>query len=308
MKKLISVLFLMFLINYLVPSKALAEDISFGVYPPIIKIRAKSSSKVSAAIKIKNFSGREISLQVVLRPFEDAKTQDGQFKFILYKDYTNELANFLSKIRIVEKDQSVSELIIGPEQEKNLNLIIDIGKLSEHRDYYFSAVFLTHNNHSSSNSFTRIIQGVGSNILVSMGDGQQNLQIEDFTVPFTQTKKTLDFSFILTNSSDRFSTIKPYILVKNIFGKQIERIDFSQTNILAKSSRNFTAKEAEFINTKGGEFLLGPYTTTLILNNEEKILTKNANFVSLPLKHVLILTLILIFLIFTTARIKSRVF
>src|SRR5438445_12293708 len=90
------------------------------------------------------------------------------------------------------------------------------------------------------------------NVLLSVGAKDQSLEqtkqpkgsLEEFSAPLSMESGPLPFTIRVKNTGMHFMSVKGVILVKNMFGQTVGRIDIPPTNILANSDR-FLANSEE---------------------------------------------------------------
>ena len=304
-----SKIFLVFFISIftllLVHNPSNASGYSLSIYPTIIKIKANPPALVKTEVKIKNLSDYTVDLSYVLKPFVADDNNSGQVKYLLYPDYTSKNTNFLQRVRILEDGQTISKIILSPKQEKNLTLLIDIPKEGESIDYYFSLVFLTQNQDKPDSSYSRIVQGIGTNVLVSINPQGYKAKIKDFsTSPFVSAGP-IKFNVKVENMERNFINTTGYIIINNIFGQTVGKVDLAERNILAKSTARMSSKEKDDIIWPE-MFLLGSYRAKLYVNYETyPTLFKEIRFIAIPTKQIIILTIIGILIIFIRKRAKD---
>jgi len=283
-----------------------ASSYSLGIYPPIIKIKANPPAIIKSEIKIKNLSGNPVDVGFVLRPFATDENNMNQVKYLLYKDYTTLNTNFLQKVKVLENDQSISKTILSPKQEKRLMLLIDLPKEEKPTDHYFSLVLLTQNQDKLNSSYSKIIEGIATNILISINPKDYKAEIQDFSTSRFFSEGPVKFNVKVKNMGDHFITTSGYILIKNIFGKTVGRVDLNPTNILAKSTAIMFSKENDDIIWPE-IFLLGSYTAKLYLTYDNSYsLSGETKFVAIPIKTITLLTIALFIAIYIIRQLKNR--
>src|SRR3989344_870749 len=282
-----------------------ASGYSLSIYPTIIKIKANPPALVKTGVRIKNLSENPVELGYVLKPFVADDNNSGQVKYLLYSDYTSKNFNFVKRVKIMEDNQAISKIILSPKQEKNLTLLIDIPKEGESIDYYFSLVFLTQNQDKPDSSYSRIVQGIGTNVLVSINPQGYKAKIKDFsTSPFVSAGP-IKFNVKVENMERNFINTTGYIIINNIFGQTVGKVDLAERNILAKSTARMSSKEKDDIIWPE-MFLLGSYRAKLYVNYETyPTLSKEIRFIAMPTKQIIILTIIGILIIFIRKRAKN---
>ena len=301
-----SKIFLVFFISIftllLSHKEANASGYSLSIYPAIIKIKAEQPALVKTGIRIKNLSDNTIELGYVLNPFVASEKNSGQIKYLLYSDYTAKNFNFLQRIKVMEDNQAISKIILSPKQEKNLTILIDIPKEEEQEDHYFSIVFLTQNQDKLDSSYSRIIEGIGANILLSIKPEGYEALIKDFSTSAFVSQGPVKFTLKIENIGKNFITTSGYIIIDNIFGQTVGKIDLNAANILGKSTLEVLKDDV----TWQEKLLLGVYTAKLYLNYDSTSLYREIRFIAIPVKILAILTIAGFIVIFTRNRSKIR--
>ncbi len=302
-----SKIFLVFFISIftflLVHEEANASGYSLSIYPTIIKIKVEQPALVKTGIRIKNLSDNPIELGYILKPFVASEKNPGQIKYLLYSDYTSKNFNFLQRIKILEDNQTISKIILSPKQEKNLTILIDIPKEEEQADHYFSIVFLTQNQDKLDSNYSRIIEGIGTNFLVSIGTNQYKALIRDFSTSAFIPEGPVKFNIKIENTGENFITTSGYIIIDNIFGQTVGKIDLNAANVLGKSTLEILKDDVVWQE----KFLLGTYTAKLYLNYDNSTsLYREIRFIAIPIKILAILTITGFIIIFIKNRSKSH--
>jgi len=302
-----SKIFLVFFISIftflLVHEEANASGYSLSIYPTIIKIKVEQPALVKTGIRIKNLSDNPIELGYILKPFVASEKNPGQIKYLLYSDYTSKNFNFLQRIKILEDNQTISKIILSPKQEKNLTILIDIPKEEEQADHYFSIVFLTQNQDKLDSNYSRIIEGIGTNFLVSIGTNQYKALIRDFSTSAFIPEGPVKFNIKIENTGENFITTSGYIIIDNIFGQTVGKIDLNAANVLGKSTLEILKDDVVWQE----KFLLGVYTAKLYLSYDDSTsLYREIRFIAIPIKILAILTITGFIIIFIKNRSKSH--
>ncbi len=282
-----------------------ASGYSLSIYPTIIKIKTNPPALVKTGIRIRNLSDYPVDLSYVLKPFMAEDNNSGQVKYLLYPDYTSKNTNFLQRVKILENGQTISKTILSPKQEKNLTLSIDIPQEEQPIDHYFSLVFLTQNQDNPDSNYSQIVEGIGTNVLVSINPQGYRASIKDFsTSPFVWGGP-VKFNVKVENIGENFINTAGYIIINNIFGQTVGKIDLVSRNILANNTAKLSSKESNDIIWPE-TFLLGSYRAKLYVNyGTYTILSREIRFIAIPSEQIIILTIIGILIIFIRKRNKK---
>ena len=291
------------IILLLTPKIAHASGYSLSIYPTIIKIKTNPPELVKTGIRIKNLSDNPIELGYILKPFVASEKNSGQIKYLLYSDYTSKNFNFLQRIKVLEDNQAISKIILSPKQEKNLTILIDLPQEEEQADHYFSIVFLTQSQEKLDSNYSRIIEGIGTNVLVSIGTNQYKALIRDFSTSVFVSQGPVKFNLKIENIGKNFITTSGYIIIDNIFGQTVGKIDIKPANILGKSTLEILKDDVVWQE----KFLLGIYTAKLYLNYDDSTsLYREFRFITIPIKILAILTIAGFIIIFIKNRSKTH--
>lgn len=285
------------------PQKADASAFSLGVYPPIIKIRATAPVSLKTPIIIKNQTDQTETFNISFKPFTQSDNENGQVRYLKSGELNLKDPLIFQKIKVFDKDQEISSIELGPKQQKELSLRIDITQDETLSDYYFSLLFTSSPaTDAAQKNKSQIITAVATNVLLTVGQiTKPQVKINEFNSSFFKDKGPIEFSVKTSNQGEQFISTSGYILIKNLFGQTVGRVDLEKTNILANTSRSITAAWPE-------TFLLGPYTATLILTFYEHspALTQTTRFIGAPVQILLISLIVISSLLIVKAKLKSR--
>jgi hypothetical protein len=225
----------------------------------------------------------------------------------------------------------LGELELLPKEEREVSVDIPLGKNEIPGDYYFSVVFTSRLSNPASaedNSQASTAQaGVASHILLSVGPkGSSTGKITEFSTPFFQTEGPVPFTLRLTNTSKNAIAPSGNILITNMFGQTIGKVDLLPVDVLSDTTRIIPdraqiTKEGvvnedlynKFLSTGPKalwqeKFLLGFYSAqvTLKLSDDGPILRSSTTFLALPIQFFigLLLGCILVFTI--VKRVKEK--
>lgn len=284
------------------PPKAHAAALDLGIEPPLLQIEALPSAKIQSPITIENFADKAVELDIVIRPFKPSPKENGE---ILFLD-----ASYLHPgVEIRENNLPITALILAPGQQKTLILHLDVNKNERPSDYYFSVVFISKHSKSDQNNHTISSGGIAANVLVSIGPTEKAKgEIEEFSAPFFIEQGPVALTLRLKNTGNHMITPKGVILIENMFGQTIGKVELLPVYVLSQSIRGIPST---FSSTKAiwyESFLLGPYKAklTLALSDQGPVFTRAIRFAAFPLEFVAGAIILLGILIFVAYRIRSR--
>lgn len=302
-------------------NKTDASDLSLGIYPPIIQIRLEPPARISTPIAIENRGDETVSLQILFKPFTSNEArhrtvpgegESGEVSYLWEKEVYSESPKnplIFQNIKISEprtnlvrgeNGKAVDETTLAPKQKKSLSLNIDTPKGEKESDYYFSILFISKNVLKADLSYSQIVGGIATNVLLSIGKERPIGKILEFSSPFFLNEGSVPFRLRLENQGKHFITAQGVILVKNMFGQTVGQVELVPVNILALTSRF-----QETIWQKGVVF--GAYTATLRINLSENgpTLVKTINFLVFPLKPIIGLAIIVFIFALLQKRLKT---
>lgn len=296
------------------PAPASAQGFSLGINPPILQIEAQAPAKIQSFITLNNLSYEEVNLNIVFKPFTASLRQNGQVKYISESEanFTDPL--IFQRMRIEGENGSLQSITLAPKQEKKLTFNIDIPKDEPPSDYYFSVIFVSKGIEQDNQSSSQNLGAIATNVLLSIGPkGSTYGNLEEFSVPFFLEKGPVPFMVRVKNNSEYF--IVPYgeILIKNMFGQTVGKVDLLPVNVLSKTIRSIpnlpqeekAASDKALWNEK---FLLGLYTAKLniALSDKGPMFSKTVHFFALPLEYIIGLLITIFILILITTRLRKR--
>jgi hypothetical protein len=309
-----------------------AQALSIGVYPPVTKVDALPPVSLHIPLRVQNTGDDAIDVGISLKPFKPSSREDGSITYL--KDSSTFPSGnilLLKKITVSDDDKTVNTVSLLPKEEREVSVDIPLGKNEIPGDYYFSVVFTSRLSNPASaedNSQASTAQaGVASHILLSVGPkGSSTGKITEFSTPFFQTEGPVPFTLRLTNTSKNAIAPSGNILITNMFGQTIGKVDLLPVDVLSDTTRIIPdraqiTKEGvvnedlynKFLSTGPKalwqeKFLLGFYSAqvTLKLSDDGPILRSSTTFLALPIQFFigLLLGCILVFTI--VKRVKEK--
>jgi hypothetical protein len=276
---------------------------------------------------VQNFTSLSVPLTISLQPFTAGQSENGN---ITYPETVNYADPYLpERIQVLDGNNSIGDLVLAPQQKKDLTLEVQIPSNEAKGDYYLSLVFTTNAGNATNVNSSQASGAIASNILLSIGPfGKAQGYIEDFSTPFFIGKGPVPFSVRVKNSGDHYITPTGKIEIKNMFGQTIGKVDLLPVNILANTIRRLPdsaqsdPNSQDYQNIKAvidsnsfpvavwpEKFLVGPYTATLTLSLSDSgpLFTKQVMFFAFPLEYLAAILLTIGLIIFITIRVsKSR--
>ncbi len=302
-------LFLLFAICYsLSANSAHAQSVDLGIYPPVFQIQANTPSDVKIPFTVENFTDSSVPLNIALKPFTADLAENGNITFLDNPQYSDPFLP--QRIQVLDGDNFIDNLILSPKQKKDLTLEVQVPQNEPKGDYYLSLIFASNSNNGANANSSQATIGIASNILLSIGPvGKASGNIEEFSTPFFATKGPVPFTLRVKNSSDHYVTTKGNIVIKNMFGQTIGKVNLLPVNILENTVRKIPdSKQVDPTKAIWPEkFLVGPYTATLTmaLSDTGPIFTRDIAFFAFPLEYLIAILLIICLIIFIAIRINA---
>lgn len=281
---------------------------SVSVNPPIIYVRALPPAKVETPITITNHSESPITLTISLKPF----TQAGEFGEVSLEDTPSPIEPL---VKILDEDKVIKDIKLSPNESRDLLFSLDIPNGISVQDYYFSIIFQTKHTlvpqtlqdkekkENTVQAFSRLFPGIATNVLLSIGPWERGNVHAQFLSKAFYESGPVDFHVRVTNGRKSAVPIQGEILIKNLFGQSVGKIDLSSQYLLAQGSKTYPRIAWE------ERLLIGPYRATLVLtsSNNEPLLTREMLFFAAPYRVLTGTIVFLVLLLWTISRIKKKV-
>jgi len=336
----------LFTIYYLLstPASARASSFDLSVSPSILQIELTppAVANVKETITLENNGDEPLSLKLSYRSFRPSGDA-GELTYLTEDESPGNDPLIFQRISVMDGDNRLESFVIPPKTKKQYNLVISIPKDEPSDDYYFSLIFLTEQDQSIVNKTTgsTSLGGVALNVLLSIGPKTQTTgSIEDFSTPFFQPEGPVAFNVKIKNTSKHFIYPKAQILITNMFGQRIGKVELLPVNILSDSTRSLPSKEQFVLNAQAEQcqeqgdkceeptddtakllalssdpkalwperFILGPYTATLTVafSDEGPLYTRSLLFIGLPVYIFAGFAIALILLLMIRTRLKHH--
>ena len=298
-----------------------ATSLNLSIDPPITTINIVPPATATSPLNITNKDDTQVTLQIQLKPFK-AKGENGEL------EYARDVPEIFKNIQILDANVPVESITLGPKQQKNLNLSINIPQNTNISDYYFSVVFTSTDSPpiESNSSINQI--GIATNVLLSVGPLKiPKATLKEFSANAFFGKGPVPLTIKVKNEGIHFIKPKGEVIIKNMFGQAVGKLDLTNTNVLSDSIRaipNDTymqmlrLEDASDTKTKSSfdfkhpialwkeNFLLGLYTATLNISMSDAgpIFTRSIRFFAFPFEALVIITIMVIAIIVIRKRLK----
>lgn len=243
--RLLSYFFLAALITIFLPVTSTAEAVSLS--PLTFELSANPGEAVSNVIKVTNPDPNPVNIVIEIEDFA-AIGEEGQVTLQPGEDNsTYSLAQWVTV--------TPNAFTIPASDSRSVQFTINIPIDAEPGGHYSSV--LASVSAGPAEGAVSIAQKIGSLLLLNVsGDVKEKLNIEElFVEPFSEYGP-VDIVSRFENTGTIHLKPRGFILIKNIFGQEIEKIDLPQKNVLPRSIRR--------VEIPWGERLMfGKYEATL---------------------------------------------
>ena len=249
--------------------------ISIGISPQLLDITANPGELQNTTFRLTNASEGTIALKTIPKNFLP-RGEEGSID--LTEDQTSfSLADWIT----VTPEQAD----IAPSKTQDFRVAINVPENAEPGSHFGSVVFQTIPPESDT-SAALVSQEVAPIILVRIaGNTNESVEIEEFKTSkstYSNQSNVELFSRLKNTGSVHF---KPagQIVIKNMFGNEVTKLDLERKNVLPDSIRQITT------NWSLDGFKLGWYTAelTVVFGENDEIRTAKTNFVIFPYQIVL---------------------
>lgn len=324
MKKL-----LLFTLLFLLASKVptFASEASFEVYPPITEISAGIPSAVETKITISNQKETPQDLNIILRSFQGTSNNSGGIELLPEDTPPGADPLLFEKIEFFDGESPVRKFHLNSFETKSLKMKIRLDETSQTGDYYFSVIFMAEGQAPDKGSGSRVNLGIGTNVLLTIGKADSAKgEIKSFTTSFFKEKGPVAFTLLVSNSSRNFIKPKGEVIINNIFGQTVGKLELIPQNILAGTSRYMKdkkqiepkealQKQLNSLKLKNEvvlwpeTFLLGIYKAKVTLKMSENgpTITADQTFLALPVLWVAGFSLVVLLILGIGLRVMKKI-
>jgi hypothetical protein len=309
------------------PQPVRAEGVSLKVNPSVLQIRAQSDTEVRAPLFIQNQSDQSVKLRLGYKLFNPDKSKEGKVEFLAEPGSKEAIFEHVQVVDMT--DTPLNTLDLGPKQQKQLQVLVDLPENQPAGDYYFSLIFLhditpqtdqnsTISDRKDQHTITTIQGGIGANVLLAIGPSEMAQgYIEEFSTPIYLQSGPVPFNVKVKNTGMHYINPKGTIMIKNIFGQTVGKVELPKTSVLAGTTRTLLDQE-QLSNTVTDEkdmkaiwsesFLLGIYSATLNITmaDEGPSYSQTVRFFAFPLHILLGLIAVIGLSIIVYIRVKKK--
>lgn len=287
MKFLLKIFISLALLFLIVPLGTKAAS-SLTIVPALFEETGLPGQVLKKKIKIINNDNEEKELVITAQDFI-AKGEEGQQEF-LAPDPERKTFSLTSWIK-PEKES----FVIGPNQEKEININIEIPASAEAGGHY-AALFIGPKEATTTPGMVTTIGKIGSLFLLRIeGPITEKTEIKEFSSSASfYHSGPINFLLRLENQGNVHLKPKGKIEIKDIFNKKIEEIDANpkEGNVLPQSIRKYESSWNK-------KWMIGKYTALADISygNSNQIIQKEISFWVIPVAKILIGLAILIVII-----------
>src|SRR3989338_2291856 len=299
-------------------NKAFAQSANLGIFPPIMQIETTPPAEVKSKFYLQNDGDGMLNLNIEIKAFKPSSSNDGQIEILdNFEDFPDPL--FINRIKIKDKGVVIKSLTLSPKQRKELDFEITIPPNEAKGDYYFTLFFVNVPSTNISTNSTLTSAGVAMNVLLSVGPrGETKGFIDKFSVPFFVDSGPVPFTVQVENQSEHFVNAEGSIIIQNVFGQKVGKVDLLPVNILSSSQRLIPDSKNADLNAKAypypvaiwpEKFLIGPYKATLTLgfSDSEQKFSRTISFFAFPATYLIGILAALGIVTFIILRIRKKI-
>lgn len=296
---------------------AYAEGAALQVSPALLQIRANSPADVRAPFTLENMGGDPVKLKIGYKVINPDASKEGTVTYLTEgQSFVGLDKKIFEKMEVIDEDENAIDTIeLGPKQQKDLTLRVLLPEDQPISDYYFSLVFINETapqtnqinaktNKKDQKTISLIHSGIGLNVLLGIGPAE-NPQgaIESFSTPWYRQSGPVPFILQVKNTGQHFSNPRGVILIKNIFGQPVGRVDIPETPILAGTTRTLGKVDQSTTNKVSKpevlwpeRFLLGLYTAdvSVAMSPDGPIYRQTVRFAAFPTYFFIVMIILII--------------
>ncbi len=309
--------FIFMLIAYclLRTAPAKAETFSLGIYPPIMQIQTNAPTLITKDFTVVNANDNATNVSIALRLFTSSNTNNGAVQYLPASTKPSPDGNIFKRIQILDNGNPITSLSLAPKQKKDLTIRIALPKDEPGGDYYFSILFQSADDIIGGTNGTHITAGIASNVLLSIApkDATSGF-LDEFSAPVFATTGPIPFTVRVTNTSRHFVAPTGQILVRNMFGQLIGKVDLLSVNVLGNSTRFIPSKDNKEMNGHpialwNEKVLFGAYRANIILSlsNDGPVFTRVIYFFVMPWQYMVGAFLLVVIVSVVIVRVRKQI-
>lgn len=250
------------------------SPITLAISPQLLEVTANPGEKISNVFRLTNGSTESVVIRAIPKNF----TPSGEEGAVnLTEDDTSYAIAAWTTVTPVS-------ITIPSKTTQDFNVEINVPENAEPGSHFGSVVFQTVPP-KNEEAAAIIAQEIAPVILVSIaGDVTQTAEIEEFrsTESFWSNEPTISFISRIENTGSAHFKPTGQIVIKNIFGSEVAKLELDKKNVLPDSIRQITTDW----NDHG--FLVGRYTAelTIVTGDDNQIRTATTSFTVFPYQTI----------------------
>lgn len=212
-----------------------AQEFSVGVYPPVIQASTLPPTVIKPKITLSNKTQSELALNIELKPFRPTGKGDGSVSYPNSKSLPEYL--IFPRIKFFESENEINQVILGPNETKEITMQLDVDRDAPLSDYYYSVVFITQSDKDGTENI-QIPAGISTNVILSIGQNKsKDIKIDLFSSPKVIHSSPVPFTLLVKNNGENLITPSGNVEIVNMFGDTVEKIPILPEYVLSKSTR-----------------------------------------------------------------------
>jgi hypothetical protein len=268
-----------------VSAQANDNVITLGITPQLLEVTANPGEVITSTFRLTNASSENIAIKTVPKNF----TPNGEEGAVNLTEDDTTFA-IASWINVLPETAN-----IAANKTQDFEVSIDVPSNAEPGSHFGSVVFQTippENDEAAA----LISQEIAPVILVRIaGDTSEVAVIEEFKTgsSFYSNENSVEIISRIKNTGNVHFKPTGQIVIKNMFGSEVAKLDLDKKNVLPDSIR-------QFVNEwQIDGFKIGRYTTelTLVTGDDNNIQTSKTSFTIFPYQTILPIAIALVLLI-----------
>lgn len=269
--------------------------ITLGITPQLLEVTANPGEVITSTFRLTNASSENIAIKTIPKNFTP-NGEEGAVN-LTEEDTTYAIANWIN----VSPETSN----VAANKTQDFEVSIDVPSNAEPGSHFGSVVFQTippENDEAAA----LISQEIAPVILVRIaGDTTEVAAIEEFKTGsnFYSNENSVDIISRLKNTGNVHFKPTGQIVIKNMFGSEVAKLDLDKKNVLPDSIR-------QFVNEwQIDGFKVGRYTAelTLVTGDDNNIQTAKTSFIIFPYQTILPILVATILLVIVLYKGRKRI-
>lgn len=294
-----------------------SENINLEVMPvsTLLNITQKDTKK-STTFSLINKSDHPQTVTFEVFPIEKIDKNTNRLIYQSKSSLSKPQQSFYQNaISFSVEGKPASGVVLSPKQTKQVEVSISYDNDQSESEYYFTLGFIgegktviQENKENSIQTSSAVRGGVGSHVVVSLGDKETHIVIGDITAA-TSRQAIPNISMQIENQAKNTTELYGNISINNIFGKPIATFDTDKIILLGNQEKEIhIPSDVLREDTLLSSLSLGPNTIHVQLYDEDShtVISRTSMYLYLPIEPLLLIVGMLIAAIFITNRVKRR--